>query len=65
MTQSSFTGYLVVAFGVVFVLFMNMVTPGLLYKLTSTIVGQIAIVLTAVAYGAGLFLIHRLTRVKL
>lgn len=65
VTQSSFTGYLVVAFGVGFVLVMNMMTPGLLYKLTSTVIGQIAIVLAAIAYAAGLLMIHRLTRVKL
>lgn len=65
VTQSSFTGYLVVAFGVGFVLVMNMMTPGLLYKLTSTVIGQIAIVLAALAYAAGLLMIHRLTRVKL
>lgn len=65
VTQSSFTGYLVVAFGVGFILVMNMMTPGLLYKLTSTVIGQVAIVLAGIAYAVGLLLIHRLTRVKL
>lgn len=65
MTQAKYTGYVVVAFGVILVLFLNWLSPGVLYDLTSSLVGQIAIFFTAGTYVLGLFLIHRITRVKI
>ncbi|GAB3044685.1 type II secretion system F family protein [Sediminivirga luteola] len=65
MTQSSYTGYLVVGFGVGIVLMLNAISPGLLYDLTSTVLGQIGLVFTAVCYLIGLVLIGRMTRVKI
>lgn len=65
ISQSSYTGYLVVAFGVGFVLLLASFNDDLLFKLTSTILGQIAIGIAAVLYTIGLIAINRLVKVKL
>lgn len=65
ITQSKYTGYMVVAFGVGMVLMFNAMSPGLLYDLTSSLLGQIAIAVSAVTYVGGLLMISRLTRVKI
>ncbi|WP_293851582.1 type II secretion system F family protein [uncultured Brevibacterium sp.] len=65
VSQSSYTGYLVVAFGVGFVLLLSNFNDGLLYKLTSTIIGQVAIVIATICYAIGLVAISRLVKVKL
>lgn len=64
ITQSKYTGYLVVAFGVGMVLMFNTMSPGLLYDLTSSLLGQIAIAVAGAAYVAGLLMISRLTKVN-
>lgn len=66
VSQSSYTGYLVVAFGVGFVLLLTATLhKGLLHDLTSTILGQIALGIAAICYIVGIVLINRLVRVKL
>ena len=65
VSQSSYTGYLVVAFGVGFVLLLASFNDGLLFKLTSTIIGQVAIVIATICYAIGLVVINRLVKVKL
>ncbi|MGW9825503.1 tight adherence protein B [Brevibacterium pityocampae] len=65
VTQSSYTGYMVIAFGVGFVLLMNAMNPGILYKLTDTVIGQIGIIVAGISYVLGLFLIRKLTQVKI
>ena len=65
VTQASYTGYMVVAVGLGFVLLMNAMSPGVLYKLTSTIVGQVGLFVAAGSYLFGLFLINRMVRVKI
>lgn len=64
VTQASFTGYVIVAFGVGLALLFNWMAPGLLYYLTSSILGQIALVITGVSYLVGLVLINRIAQVK-
>lgn len=65
VSQSSYTGYLVAAFGVGFVLLLSSMTDGLLYDLTSTLIGQVALVISGVLYAVGIFAIQRLVRIKL
>lgn len=65
ITQSSFTGYLVAGFGLGLVLIMNWISPGLIYKLTSTIIGQIGLIFAAVTYAIGIIVIRRMVRVRL
>lgn len=64
ITQASYTGYVVVAFGVGLVLMFNVLSPGLLLDLTTSVIGQIALFVTAISYVIGLTLIQKLTRVK-
>lgn len=65
VTQSSYTGYMVVGMGVGLVLMFNLISPGLLYDLTSTLLGQIALVVTGISYVIGLVLINRISQVKI
>lgn len=65
MTQASFTGYMVVIFGVGLVLIFNWMYPGLLYELTSTLLGQIALIITGSTYVVGIMIIRRITKVKI
>lgn len=65
ITQASFTGYVVVIFGVGLLLLFNWMSPGLLYDLTSNILGQIALFITGITYVIGLVLINRITKVKI
>ncbi|WP_022873203.1 type II secretion system F family protein [Nesterenkonia alba] len=64
MTQSQFTGWMMIAFGVGTVLLFNVFSPGLLHQMTTTIVGQAAILIAAVAYVVGLALISRISKVR-
>lgn len=65
VSQSSYTGYLVVAFGVGFVLLLTTMNKNLLFDLTSTILGQIALAIAAACYITGIILINKLVKVKL
>ena len=65
VSQSSYTGYLVAGFGVGFVLLLSAFNNDLLYKMTSTIVGQIALIFAGICYGIGIIAIRKLIKVKL
>lgn len=65
MTQASYTGYMVAAMGVGLLIMLNSIQPGLLHKLTSSIIGIAALVVAAVCFGSGMLIIRRMTRVDL
>ncbi|WP_300343838.1 type II secretion system F family protein [Nesterenkonia sp.] len=65
VTQSSYTGYMVVGLGVGLVLLFNLISPGLLYDLTSSLLGQITLVFTGITYAIGLILINRISKVNI
>lgn len=65
VAETSYTGYMVVGMGVVLLALLMFVNDQVLYEMTSSIVGQIVLVITGGAYLLGLFIINRLTRVKL
>ena len=65
MAGSVFTGYLVAALGVVTVLLMNAVTPGVLDILTSSLPGLLALGVAGGLYVIGFVLIRRVTRVEI
>ena len=65
VSQSSYTGYLVAAFGVGFILLLSRMHTTLLHDLTSTLIGQIAIGFATVCYTIGIIAIQRLVKVKL
>lgn len=64
LSQSVYTGYLVVALGLGILLLLNTIQPGLLDTMLSEPVGQICVVISAGLFSAGLLLIKRATRIE-
>ena len=64
LSQSVYTGYLVVALGLGILLLLNTIQPGLLDTMLSKPVGQICVVVSAGLFSAGLLLIKRATRIE-
>ncbi|MCK1801830.1 type II secretion system F family protein [Brevibacterium sp. R8603A2] len=65
VAEASYTGYMVAGLGVGLVIILSLTYNDLLLDLTSTVIGQIAIVITTASYIIGIVAINRLTRVKL
>ena len=65
VAEASYTGYMVAGMGVVLMAVLMLINDQVLYEMTSSIVGQVVLVITGGAYLLGLFIINRLTRVKL
>ncbi|HJH12884.1 MAG TPA: type II secretion system F family protein [Brevibacterium ravenspurgense] len=65
VSESSFTGYMVAGMGIGLVALTSMFSSDVLHKLTTSIVGQIAIVVAMTGYIIGIVAINRMTRVKL
>ena len=63
LTQATYTGYLVVAMGVGLLFLLNVMHPGLLRIVTSTLIGQGALAFAVVCFSLGLLLIRRMTRI--
>lgn len=63
LSQSVYTGYLVVALGVGILLMLNTLQPGLLDTMLSRPLGQVALVVSTGLFAAGLLLINRATRI--
>ena len=64
LSQSVYTGYLVVSLGLGILLLLNTIQPGLLDTMLSKPVGQICVVVSAGLFSAGLLLIKRATRIE-
>lgn len=65
VAESSYTGYMVAGMGIVLLCLLMLMNDNVLYSMTTTIVGQLALVIAGVGYTVGIVLIHRMTRVKL
>lgn len=65
VAESSYTGYMVAGMGVVLLCLLMLLNDTVLYSMTTTIVGQLALLIAGIGYAVGIVLIHRLTRVKL
>ncbi len=63
LSQSVYTGYLVVALGIGILLVLNSVQPGLLDTMLSRPLGQVALVVASGLFTVGLLLIKRATRI--
>lgn len=63
LSQSVYTGYLVVALGIGILLILNSVQPGLLDTMLSRPLGQAALVVASGLFTVGLLLIKRATRI--
>jgi tight adherence protein B len=64
MAGSVFSGWVVAALGLLTLVGLNLLQPGLLETMTSDFVGIAALVFSISVYAVGLFLIHRFTRVE-
>ncbi|WP_030903341.1 type II secretion system F family protein [Streptomyces sp. NRRL F-5126] len=64
LSQIKVTAVAVPALGLGFLLLINQATPGALDRMTGSGVGRIATVLAFALYGAGLFLIRRMSAVR-
>jgi tight adherence protein B len=60
-----FTSWVVVFLGIGAVLMLNLVAPGTLHRLTSTLIGQAALVVAGVVYALGFLMIRRTTRIEI
>lgn len=65
VAESSYTGYMVAGMGVVLLCLLMFLNDSVLYNMTTTVVGQLALLIAGVGYAVGIVLIHRMTRVKL
>jgi tight adherence protein B len=64
MAGSVFSGWVVAALGLLTLVGLNLLQPGLLETMTSDFVGIAALVFSISVYAIGLFMIHRFTRVE-
>ncbi|MCF3964651.1 type II secretion system F family protein [Streptomyces fuscigenes] len=64
LSQIKVTAVAVPALGLAFLLLINQATPGALDRMTSSGIGRIATVIAFALYGAGLFLIRRMSTVR-
>lgn len=65
VAESSYTGYMVAGMGVVLLCLLMLLNDTVLYSMTTTFVGQLALLIAGAAYAIGIVLINRMTRVKL
>jgi tight adherence protein B len=64
LAQSVATGYFVVAMGIGILFLLNVISPGSVHKMTTSIVGQLALAFNFGMFALGLFLIRRMTRIE-
>jgi tight adherence protein B len=65
LSGSVFTGWLVAGIGVATILLLNLISPGVMRDLTSTLIGLAAIVVAGSLWTVAFLLIRRTTRVEL
>ena len=65
LSGSVFTGWLVAGIGIATILLLNVISPGVMREMTSSLVGLGAIAVAGALWAAAFFLIRRATRVEL
>ncbi|MFF9477677.1 type II secretion system F family protein [Streptomyces sp. NPDC014733] len=63
LSQVTVTAYVVPLLGIGTLLLMNRIAPGAIDRMTSSFLGQLAVVAAFVLYGLGFFLIRRLSKI--
>ncbi|MFK0291565.1 type II secretion system F family protein [Streptomyces sp. NPDC090442] len=63
LSQVQVTAYVVPLLGIGTLLLMNRIAPGAIDRMTSSFLGQLAVVAAFVLYGLGFFLIRRLSKI--
>jgi tight adherence protein B len=64
LSGAVYTSWVVLVIGIGAVLALNGIAPGTLDRMTSTLIGQLAIVIALVLYSVGFMLIRRTTRIE-
>jgi tight adherence protein B len=64
LAGSVFTSWVVLILGVGSILVLNLIAPGTLNKITTSLVGQAVLLAAASMYGLGYFLIRRTTKIE-
>jgi Flp pilus assembly protein TadB len=64
LAQATLTGYMVAAMGLLMLVMLNTINSGTVEKMTTSPVGQVALVVAGGLYALGLFLIRRITRIE-
>lgn len=64
MSGAVFTGYLVAGMGAGTVVILNVVDPGILRTMTSSLIGQAAFVISMTLYALGFLMVRRVTRIE-
>lgn len=65
VAESSYTGYMVAGMGIVLLCLLMLLNNDVLRSMTTSVVGQLALLIAGAGYAIGIVLIHRMTRVKL
>lgn len=64
LAQAVATGYFVLAIGVGMLFLLNLISPGSVDKMTTSLFGQAALLVSFGLFGLGFFLIRRMTRIE-
>lgn len=64
LAQALFTGYVVVGMGFGLLFMLNALKPGTVEKMTTTLLGQFALVVALGLFGGGLLVIRKMTRIE-
>lgn len=64
LAQAVATGYIVIALGVGVLFLLNTISPGSVEKMTTSLMGQVALVVSFSLFTLGFFAIRRLTRIE-
>jgi tight adherence protein B len=65
LSGSVFTSYLVAGIGIATILLLNVISPGVMHEMTTTLVGLSALAVAGVLWAVAFVLIRRTTRVEL
>jgi tight adherence protein B len=64
MAGSVFTGWIVALLGIGSIVMLNLISPGVMEKMASRLIGQVALAIAGSLYFLGFVLIRRATRVE-
>ena len=63
LSGAVFTSWIVLILGAGSLLMMNLISPGTLHKVTSSLIGQVTLIVAGALYALGFLLIRKTTRI--
>lgn len=63
LAQSVATAYMVIVIGAASLLLLNFIEPGTVQRMTTSLLGQVALLVSALLFGGGYLMIRRMTRI--